>query len=1069
LINNGTDATTTKIFIPRISYNSADGFVFQGDVTTDVNGTHGYSAGVVNRSIISNSANEKSWGVAPTVNHHNVIEGNEIKNFGYGVMSIGIGVSINSQNVFTKFYNNSNAIRSNTISRIAGAGVFVGFEDNTEVSYNKIYKVNGSNENFGVLAGLSRKGTNYGYNNTNLTIAGNQINEIKGIAKTAGIEVSQSLVTLANTDGTEFTLPTGTENLNINSNGVWDIRPTTAATHRAGIYLTTERGASIDQPYSKAYYINGASVSNNTVILDEDVLDNLGANACIAIQNTKKLTLANNALAQNDTKSLGLSNACILYQGTEARNNTSMQMDNNAYYVANGAEIIRYIETNDQSEILELGYMNEFVNLDQWKLWTGKDMTSSFGYNFAADHLFLGFDPVTLAMKSNPSPKGSVLNNRGMRLANITTDMYKAQRGPNDQYYDIGAIEFSGQPYIKDVEPFGIIKSGVKRNTAPMNFSDAYYEMIEPTTNFKARVYNGGINTQLSVPVTMTITVQNPDGTFGSVMNDTKTVTTLSPSSFADVDYLLNDGVGTDFKPKTYYEINKERQQAGLSQYSVPSQFAPMAANVTPIYRIAVSTPLDENNNNNTKIYDFRYYVKRSPIELMTVSNSDLTPISATPTVDEIATKANYTQLTTALKDMGWYTDYNAGRFDIDYLYLAGWMPQAINYVPYASVIWSDADYENTNTNLSIYQIDAFGKFLDNGAAGNKKNLIIASQEMARLNRSGKGQVFLNNYLKLNNNYPSNPFGINGNYDQNTIKGVEIAKNFLITISQTNIAGDDYPKPGLLMFKNETPGQTFIGHIYTKLEQGKNGENDTDPYPNSQRIMSVATSNLNYNSIFLGVDWRHYGNISHVLRGLSDYIEYHGGNLLPVELLSFDADVAGKRVDISWITSTETNASKFEVEKAIGTSNDFAVIGEVPAKGNSVDEVKYGPVKDFNVEYGNTYTYRLKMTDKDGSVNYSDTRTVEVRGEVGFISLSEVNPNPATIESKAQLVLGNDMQVEISLYDMSGRMIQTLMSGNQTAGQHDIMINTKSLMSGTYTLILRAGDVVINKNFQVVK
>jgi hypothetical protein len=52
---------------------------------------------------------------------------------------------------------------------------------------------------------------------------------------------------------------------------------------------------------------------------------------------------------------------------------------------------------------------------------------------------------------------------------------------------------------------------------------------------------------------------------------------------------------------------------------------------------------------------------------------------------------------------------------------------------------------------------------------------------------------------------------------------------------------------------------------------------------------------------------------------------------------------------------------------------------------------------------------------------------------------------------------------------MSGRMIQTLMSGSQSAGTHQLIINAKSLTSGTYTLILRAGDVVITKNFQVVK
>lgn len=1069
LINNQTEASKTKTFIPRVGYNAADGFKFQSDITTDVNGTYGYSAGIVNRGSISYDATEKTWGVQPQTNHHNVFEGNEIKNFGYGIMSLGIGANLNNSNQFYKFYNTNNVIKNNTISRIAGAGIFVGFEDNSEVSNNIIYKVNGTTDAFGIQAGLPRSGSNFGYNNTNLKIAGNQINEVTATNKSLGIEVNQSLIALGSSDGTSFLMPNGDDNINVNSNAVWDIRSANANTMRGGIYVTTERGTSIDMPKVVDYFIDNATIANNTVVLNNDGFNNTTAVANIAIQNTKKLTFANNALALFDTQFSGLANAAVLYQGFEVRGNPDMVMDNNAYYIANGAELVRFIETTDQSEIIEAGYINEFITLDQWKLWTGRDMTSSFGYNFVNDHSFVGTDPVMITMKSSPAPKGSILSNRGLILSNVKTDIFKNVRGQSDQNYDIGAIEFNGQPYITDIEPFGIILSGVKQNTAPMKFSDAYYQMIEDKTNFEARIYNGGINTQSQIPVTLTISVQNPDGTFGSVLTETKNVAVLSPSNFADVNYNLNDGLGKEFTPKTYYEINKEREAAGLSQYTVPSQFAPMASNVTPIYRVTVSTPLDENNNNNTKTYNFRYYVMRSPIGLMTVSNSDLTSIQAGAGINEIATKENLRKLNLALKDMGWYNDYNTGRFDIDYLYSDGWMPQTLNFVPYASVIWSDEDFEKTGMNLSVYQTDALGKFLDNGVSGNKKNLVIASQEIARLNRSGKGQTFLNNYMKLNNNYPSNPFGINGNYDQNTVKGVAIAKNYLSTIASTAVTGDDYPKPALLMFKNETPGQTFIGHIYTKLEQGKNGENDTEPYPNSERIMSVATSTLGYNSIYLGIDWRHFSNINEIIRGLSDFIEYHGGNLLPVELLSFNAEPAGKRVDISWSTASEINSAKFEVERANGLGTNFNVISEVAAKGNSVDVVKYGPVNDFDVEYGKTYTYRLRMSDKDGSVNYSDTRTVEVRGEVGYINLSEINPNPVTIGSKAELVLGNDMEVEISLYDMSGRMIQTLMKGSQTAGTHQLDIDAKSLTNGTYTLILRAGDVIITRNFQVVK
>ncbi|OGU60915.1 MAG: hypothetical protein A2X64_11260 [Ignavibacteria bacterium GWF2_33_9] len=1069
LINNGTDATFNKAYIPRVGYNVADGFKFQDDIYTDVNGMHTYSAGIVNRASISYDAQEKQWGVLAETNHNNTIEGNVIKNFGIGIMSMGIGANLNSQNIFYKFFNSNNVIKNNEISRIAYAGIFVGFEDNTEVSYNNIYKVEGSVEGYGILAGYNGEGSYFGYNNTNLTIAGNQIYNINANYQTMGIAVDQSLISLANSDATDFKMPDGSDNININSNAIWDINANQASTILCGIYCGTERSDLFTTPVHPNYNIDNATIANNTVIINNDEFSNSQPLACIGIQNTNNLTFANNALANLDEDNTSGINALVFYEGSEVRTNSNLVMDNNAYYTIEGVEVVRFIETDLSSNILEFGQYNEFATLDQWKLWTGRDITSSFGYNFVNDLVFQGADPMFVSMKTNPQPKGSVLNNRGKILSNVTNDIYHNVRGQSNQYYDIGAIEFSGQPYIKDVEPFGLIKTNVKKNTAPQDFSDGYYEMIDEITNFQARVYNGGINTQSQIPVTISISVENPDGTFSGYINDTKFIPTLASSSFADVDFELADGVGNEFAPKSYYEINAARSAQGLSTFSIPSQFMPMYANVTPLYKVEVSTPLDENNNNNTKTYYFRYYVSRSPIDLMTIGGSDLTDISENAGINEIATKENLNKLNYALKDLGWYNDYSEGRFDVDYMYFPGWMPQALNFNHYTSVIWSDQDFEQSSNNLTIYQVNALGRFLEEGNNGGKRNLIMASQEIARLNRLGYGQTFLNDYFKLNNNYPSNPFGINGDYNNNTIKGVDIAKNYIFTIKSTDITGDDYPKPGLLMFKNETPGQTFIGHIYTKLEQGKNGENDTEPYPNSERIMSVATSNIAYNAVYLGVDWRHFGDIISVVRGVSDFIEYHGGNLLPVELLSFNPEVAGKRVDINWSTSSETNLATFEIEKANGTNTDFRTIEKIPAKGNSVDVVKYGPVQDLNVEYGQSYSYRLKMTDKDGSVNYSDVKTVEIRGEVGFINLSDFTPSPASTTAKAELVLGNEMQVQIALYDMSGRLINTLMSGNQIAGTQDVLIDVKSLTSGTYTIILTAGDVVITKNFQVVK
>ncbi len=1075
LVENGTDQLVAKNWIPRFTYNVADGFIVQDDNIVTVDGPLGYSAGIVSRATQPSILKEKTAKLPFAPNYNNVISGNEIKGFGIGIVSIGIGVGMDPvTSGFIEKYNYHNTITDNIINRVDYAGIFVGFENNSVVAHNKIYKVRGTTgDAYGVLTGLPSQGNYFGYNNTNLTINSNDISDLSSGTMAVGIRTIQSQLNLVSSTG-QLILPAIADNINIYSNAIWDVKATSANALRGGIYLATEWQSvnNFETPKAPSYFIDNANVSNNTVILANDQLSNYG-NSGIAVQNVKNSMLVNNAISNQDenVSATALCNSAVLYMGIFPSDQT-LKINNNVYSVATGGSVVRFVETNNNSEIIEGGDLNEFPTLDRWSLWTGQDQNSVDNYNILNDYIISGQDPQNINVKSNPVPTGSVLNNRGIILANVPVDLHGNPRGVQGQAYDIGAIEFNGIPYVTDLQPYGILMQNAKRDPSPSIFSDAFYYMMGKKIDFTARIYNGGVNTQSQVPITITIQQENPDGTFSNFLTEQVKVGVINTSSFVDVSFNLNDEIGIEFAPKTYYELNKEREAQGLSLYTVPDNLSPMTANVTPIYRISISTPLDQQNNNNMKTYDFRYFVERSPIRLLTLSSSNNQGLSEVPSVDEIATKLNLDNLNIAFNGMGWYIDYPAGRFDYDYLYVDGWMPKALNFNNYASVVMSDPDYEASSTNLTEYQRKAFIRFLESGKSDSKKNLVIASQELARLNRSGDNQAFFNEYFKLNNNYPSNPMGLDGNYDGNTVKGVSIAKNYLMKIQTSAVAGDDYPKPALLMMVNPIPNQTFLGFIYTRLQDGKNGENDTEPYPNSERIMSIATTTMQYNTIYLGADWRHFEKPSEALRAVSDFIESNGGNLVPIELLSFDAKVAGNRVDLNWATASETNSSKFEVEKAEITNStiaDYNKIKEMPAAGLSVDTKKYGPVSDYDVVYGHTYSYRLKMIDKDGKFTYSDPQKVTIAGQIGNINLTEILPNPATDNAKFDLTLENSANIDLALFDMSGRRVETLYTGMQNSGRYPINIDCKELASGTYSLVLTAGDVVLTKTFQINK
>jgi hypothetical protein len=175
---------------------------------------------------------------------------------------------------------------------------------------------------------------------------------------------------------------------------------------------------------------------------------------------------------------------------------------------------------------------------------------------------------------------------------------------------------------------------------------------------------------------------------------------------------------------------------------------------------------------------------------------------------------------------------------------------------------------------------------------------------------------------------------------------------------------------------------------------------------------------------------------------------------------------------LNWSTASEQNTSRFEIERAdvLATGkSSYMKIDEMPAAGNSSVVKHYGPVVDARVEYGKTYSYRLKSLDRDGSFSYSDEQIVTMTGLSGAAWLGTVSPNPVNGESKVSYRLSESGSVRISLFDALGKEAVVLFDGVQNGGEHTLSINAGTLSAGAYTLVLRSGDVNLTSPVTIVR
>lgn len=133
---------------------------------------------------------------------------------------------------------------------------------------------------------------------------------------------------------------------------------------------------------------------------------------------------------------------------------------------------------------------------------------------------------------------------------------------------------------------------------------------------------------------------------------------------------------------------------------------------------------------------------------------------------------------------------------------------------------------------------------------------------------------------------------------------------------------------------------------------------------------------------------------------------------LPINLLTFMAEVKNGTVALSWSTASEINNDYFTLERSLDLHHWYK-IATVDGAGNS-ESVLYYQETDLSPHAGVSY-YRLKQTDFDGTFEYFDVAKVIV-DKGNFL---RIYPNPS--DNYFTISTGYDLQPEqVEVYNTFG-------------------------------------------------
>ena len=78
-------------------------------------------------------------------------------------------------------------------------------------------------------------------------------------------------------------------------------------------------------------------------------------------------------------------------------------------------------------------------------------------------------------------------------------------------------------------------------------------------------------------------------------------------------------------------------------------------------------------------------------------------------------------------------------------------------------------------------------------------------------------------------------------------------------------------------------------------------------------------------------------------------------------------------------------------------------------------------------------------------------------------------PNPATNEVSINYSLNKSGKVEIDIYDVTGKMFNTIKSDNLEIGNHSSNINVSNFNAGVYMYSVKSENAKMYSKFTIVK
>jgi hypothetical protein len=197
---------------------------------------------------------------------------------------------------------------------------------------------------------------------------------------------------------------------------------------------------------------------------------------------------------------------------------------------------------------------------------------------------------------------------------------------------------------------------------------------------------------------------------------------------------------------------------------------------------------------------------------------------------------------------------------------------------------------------------------------------------------------------------------------------------------------------------------------------------------------------------------------------------HYGPEDIGIILEDFTAKAVREAIILNWSVETAEGGqiAGFNLYRSKTASEGKAIASREKLNAELITGESPYKYLDTTVEEGSTYNYRLEALDVSGATETFGPVTCTAGSSVPTAyALRQSRPNPARGSATIAFDLPEDAEVTLTVYDVSGRKVTTVVNETLPAGEHEAEV--PGLAPGVYVYKLEAGEFNAARKMVIVE